>query len=281
MSEFRRLKSTAMGILCLWGLSFFPACVSHLKEAKYYYAKGEELSRIYQTETALAAYKRSLRETELEVESHPSAQAYMLKGLAEINLELWKEAEESLLHAFAYGFEKGEEWAEHLALFGLARSLQEMGLESSAARIYFHLLDKVKLKPISRLAMQHYADYTLNQASSQKEKERHKLLSTLLKTVEKLTAKDMACGYYHYLQSQVLSHLSQYRVSFEKAVMAKELGLPSQEILRDNDNQIIFCYQSLRKSLSAGEWDRFHSHYLQWINKWRWHGPETPVWKKR
>lgn len=281
VSEFHRIRAISLGILCLWGFVCFSACVSHLQEAKYYYAKGEELSRAYQNDLALAAYKRSLLEAKLEIEHHPSAQAYMLKGLAELNLELWKDAEKSLLHAFAFGFEKGEEWAEHLALFGLARTLREMGLESSAARVFYHLLDRVKLKPISRLAVQQYMDYTLNLALDKTEKERSKLLANLLKTVEKLTAKDMSYGYYHYLESQILSHQTRYRMSFEKAVIAKELGLPSQEVSRDNDNQIIFCYQSLYKELSAEEWEHFQAHYLKWIEKWGWSGPEIPDWKKR
>jgi len=62
--------------------------------------------------------------------------------------------------------------------------------------------------------------------------------------------------------------------------MGKELGLPTEEILRDNDLQIIFCYQSLKEELSSEEWEEFRAGYSEWIKKWKWKGPETPDWKK-
>ena len=101
------------------------ACISHLYDAKYFYAEGQRFSRNYQGENAVAAFKKAREKAALEVKQHPSSQAYMIKGLAELNLEMWDKAEDSFLKAFAYGFEKGEEWAEHLSLFGLASSRVE------------------------------------------------------------------------------------------------------------------------------------------------------------
>jgi hypothetical protein len=104
-------------------------------------------------------------------------------------------------------------------------------------------------------------------------------LTSALKTAEKLTNKDLSCGYYHYLQSQISSHLEDYKKSFEEAVMARELGLPKEEIFRDNDLQIVFCYQSLKEKLSEEEWEEFRSRYMAWVKRWNWRGPETPSWK--
>jgi hypothetical protein len=258
----------------------FSACVSHLYDAKYFYAEGQRLSRNYQGENAVAAFKKARKKAELEVNQHPSSQAYMIKGLAELNLEIWDEAEDSFLKAFAYGFEKGEEWAEHLSLFGLASSLQELGLEGSSAQIYEYLLSKSKVRPITRLAAQRYTGISLRLALSKEGKERSKMLSSLLKTAEKLSDKDLSCGYYHYLQSQIFSHLCEYRKSFEQAVMARELGLPSQELLRDNDNQVIYIYRNLKNELPLDEWKQFTKIYLDWIKRWRWPEPEIPDWQK-
>jgi hypothetical protein len=123
-------------------------------------------------------------------------------------------------------------------------------------------------------------DAELRRGLQSEGKEREKLLTSALKTAQKLSDKDLSCGFYHYLQSQVYSHLADYRKSFEGAVMARELGLPTEEILRDNDLQIIFCYRRLKEELSAGEWEDFQTRYLAWMKKWKWRGPETPEWKK-
>ncbi len=260
---------------------FLSSCVSHLKEAKFYYTQGEKLSRVYKEEKSLASFKRALIEAKLEVAKHPSSQAYMLKGMAELNLELREEAEESFLQAFSYGFEKGEDWAKQLSLYGLGVSLQETGLEDSCLKIYVYLLNKSNFKQVCLLAAQRYSDIMLKKALPKKGKEREKILADLLKTAEKLTNKDLSCGFYHYIQSQVYSHIEDYRKSFEEAVMAKELGLPTEKTLRDNDNQIIFCHRKLKEELSPKDWEYFNSLYLKWMEKWNWEGPETPSWKKR
>ena len=44
-------------------------------------------------------------------------------------------------------------------------------------------------------------------------------------------------------------HLQEFGKSFERAVMARELGLPTEQIFRDNDNQIVYCYRELKNSL--------------------------------
>lgn len=278
LSLLRENKPCFLFILfCSFTLS---SCVSHLKEAKFYYAQGERLSRQYQTQKAIASFKRALSEAKHEVERYPSAQAYIVKGMAELNLGMWKEAEESFLNALSFGFEKGQEWAQELSLLGLASTLEELGIEESVLKIYVRLLEKSKLNQVAVFSAQKYMDIMLERALLKEGKEREKLLTAALKTTEKLTNKDLSCGFYHYLQSQVLSHLSEYKKSFEEAVIARELGLPSEEIFRDNDLQIVFCYQKLKEKLSKEEWENFRSRYLEWVKKWNWKAPEVPGWKR-
>jgi len=280
ITYFRIIPKISLIILfLLFWLFSLPACVSHLKDAKLFYSQGQRFSRLYQTEKAIASFKRALIEAELETEKHPSAQAFMLKGMAELNLELWKEAEESFIMAFSYGFEKGEEWAREISLLGLASSLDELELEDPALKIYASILDKSKIRQVAVFAAQKYTDVMLRRALEKEGKEKQKLLTAALRTAEKLTNKDLSCGFYHYLQSQVLSHLEDYKKSFEEAVMARELGLPKQEIFRDNDLQIVFCYQSLKEKLPAEEWEEFRSRYVAWVKRWNWRDAETPSWK--
>jgi len=267
--------------IVLLSLLFQPACLSHLKEAKFYYVQGQQYSRSYQEEKAASAFKKALEEAELEAKDNPSAQALMLKGMAELELGWWDRAEESFLQAFDYGFDQGEEWAEEVSLLGTALSFQEMGLEKAAFKIYAFLTQKSKLKQILLVASQKYSDILLKRALNQEGKEKQKLLTQALKSVQKLADKHLSCGFFHYLLSQIYSHLVFYRESFEEAVMARELGLPSEKVKRDNDLQIVFCYQKLKEKLSAEGWEKFHSVYLKWIRRWGWANEQTPAWKKR
>lgn len=277
-SRIRERK--AFALFFLLGLLSWSSCVSHLKEAKFYYTQGKKFSRQYQTEKAISSFKKALSEAELEVSRHPSIQAYLLKGMAELNLKQWKMAEQSFLNAFDFGFEKGEEWARQLSLLGLAISLEAYKLEDYAFEVYTYLVDKSRLRPVTMLAAQKYTDKILKEGLQSDQNERQGLLGKALKTAKKLTSKDMSCGYYHYLQSQIQSHFSDYIKSFEEAVIAKELGLHTEEIMRDNDLQIIFCYQMLRENLTPQDWSEFHPRYMDWVRKWDWKGPETPDWKK-
>ena len=269
---------TAGAVLCM---GVYTGCISHLKTAKSFYLIGEQAASEYRMEQAGAAFKRALQAAGKEAAAHPSAQAFMMKGLAEMKLNRWQDAQASFSAAFVYGFEKGEEWARQLSLFGLASSFYRMGLEKSAFHIYEYILDHTRIEEIRRLAAQKYADHVLEEARALTGKKREKILNNLLKKTEDLTEDDLACGYYHYLKSQVLSHLNSYRESLEEAVMARELGLPSQELFRDNDNQIVFCFRELQKNADAASQGKIRSMMLKWTRKWGWPNPETPAWKKR
>lgn len=279
--QILRIGKKSFLLFLFFILVFYPSCVSHLQEAKFYYARGQRFSRAYNTEEAISSFKKALKEATLEAKGNPSSQAFMLKGMAAMELELWEEARQSFIEAFSYGFENGQEWAKEISLLGLALSFEELGLEDSSSTIYAYLIQRSKLRQILMVASQRYTDMMLESALRRESKEREKSLTALLKSTTKLVGKDMSCGFFHYLLSQIYSHLALHRKSFEQAVMAKELGLPSMKIFRDNDLQIIFCYQRLKEKLASEEWKKFDALYSRWWQRWNWPGPDTPDWKER
>jgi hypothetical protein len=263
------------------GLAFAlgAACATHLRNAKTAYTQAQESARLYRTDQAAAAYKRALAEAGLEARKNPSAQVFMLKGMAEANLGLWQDAEASFIKASGLGFEAGEAWASDVSLLGLAISFQELGLEEPALRAYENILGKSAFKPVLVTAAQKYADLSLARALGLGEKEKSRALADLVKVIARLEAADFACGFYHYVHSQAESHRGDYRRSYEEAVMARELGLPSENILRDNDNQIIFCHDKLTGALAGPDRDAFAAAHAAWTRKWGWKDARTPNWR--
>jgi hypothetical protein len=203
----------------------------------------------------------------------------MLEGLAEANLGLWKDAEASFIKASGLGFDTGEAWASDVSLLGLAISFEELGIREPALRAYKNLLGKPAFKPVRIAATQRFADLSLEQALALGDKERARALAGLLAVIEGVEAADFACGFYHYAHSQVESHRGEYRRSYEEAVMARELGLPSEKIFRDNDNQIVFCYDKLAATLPGPERETFAASHASWAKKWGWKDARTPNWK--
>jgi hypothetical protein len=279
MISTRTGKQRSLAVFTL-ALVLCAACATHLRNAKAAYTEAQELSRDYQTEQAVAAYKRALAEAAVETRTRPSAQAFMLKGMAEVSLGQWSDAEASFIKASGLGFEAGEAWASDVSLLGLAISFEELELQEPALRAYENLLGKSAFRPVRLTAVQRYAELTLARALELSEKEKGRALADALRTIEKLEAADFACGFYHYFHSQVESHRADYRRSYEEAVMARELGLPSEKILRDNDNQIVFCYDHLTGALPAAERDAFAAAHAAWTKKWNWKDLRTPNWKE-
>jgi hypothetical protein len=105
-------------------------------------------------------------------------------------------------------------------------------------------------------------------------------LAGLIKTLDRLLDRDFACGLYHYLHAQVDAHLGDLRRSYEEAVMARELGLPSEKIGRDNDNGLVYCYVRLMDSLPPAEREALAAAQARWARKWGWRDDRTPAWKK-
>ncbi len=275
----RRRAGTAVLAAAL-AAALLGACATHLREAKTAYTRGQEFARAMRTEEAVASYKRAAAEAGIEARRNPSAQAYMVKGMAEAALELWREAETSFSRAFALGFESGRAWASETATLGLAVSFEELGFKDSAVGIYERLLAKSAFMPVTTAAAQRYLDLVLERALAEDAKERQKSLAGLANVIAKLELADFACGLYHYYHAQVEGHRGEWRRGYEEAVMARELGLPSERILRDNDNQIVFCADRLTASLPEGERPAFAASHESWTRKWGWKDARTPNWKQ-
>ncbi len=260
-------------------LLLFGGCVSPLREAKVHYAVARELARTARTEPAVAAFKRVVLEADLASRRNPSAQAFMLKGLAEVELERWAEAGESFRRAFVFGFETGEKWASDVTLLGLARSFEERGLEDSASDAYSHILDKSSFRPALMTAAQRHTDLVLSRSLALNEKEKERVLAGQARIIARLLDDDFGCGFYHYLSSQISGHRGDFRRSYEEAVTARELGLPSERILRDNDVQILFCHEKLESLMPEADWKTFEESHRAWTRKWGWKDGRTPGWK--
>jgi tetratricopeptide (TPR) repeat protein len=270
----RILASASLSALLL------AACATHLERAKLYYSKGQEFARTYRTAEAAGFYKRALIEAGKAAGSGSSAQAFMVKGLAETGLEKWRDAEASFLRASALGFPEGQEWAADVTRLGLGISLAELGFEDAALRSLAGLLDRSTFKPVVPEAARRWLDLNLARAVNLDEKERAKGLAAIVRTLEKLVDNDFACGFHHYLLSQALGHARDYRKSFEEAAVARDLGLPSEKALRDNDLQAVFCYEALKKELPPDDWREFEALFARWTKTWGWKDARTPGWKK-
>lgn len=269
-----------LGLLPVFSL-VLAACAVPLREAKLAYAEGQSRERAFDTANAVAAYKRARLEAAEEIRRSPSAQAYTIKGLSEAALELWLEAKASFAAAFALGFADGEDWAADVSLLGLARSFEETGLEAAALRAYDSLLGGGSFKPARRAAAARYADLVLARAQEAEGRERERALLDLRKTAEALLEKDFACGYFHYLHAQVSGHLADHARGYEEAVAARELGLASVKVARDNDLQIVYCYERRLETLPAGEREAFAARHAARAAAWGWPDARTPEWKTR
>jgi tetratricopeptide (TPR) repeat protein len=272
-------KSVTLCALLAVGLAA-AACATHLENAKLYYTRAGEESAAMRAEQAAACFERARSEAAVASRRRPSAQAFTIKGLAEVNLGLWKEAEASFLKAFDLGHEPAQSWASDVALVGLAISFSELGLEESAGRVYAELMRRSKFRPAAMAAASRRTEAVLKNSLGLPEKERKKALAGLLGELDSLVLGDYACGLYHYLISQVCGHTGDYERAYQEAVIARELGLPSEKAMRDNDNQIVFCYERLAASADEAAQGRLLDRHRAWVKKWGWRDERTPAWKK-
>jgi hypothetical protein len=259
---------------------FSASCLAPLRRAKHYYAEGQDLARASRTEQAVAYWKRALDESVRACRRSPSAQSFTVQGLALASLGRWREAEGAFLQAFALGFGDGKSWASDSALTGLAASFEDLGLEAPALRVYAQIVDDSQFEPALMLAAERRTNLVLARAAELEPDERGRTLAALVKTLDRLLDRDFACGLYHYLHAQVDGHLGDLRRSYEEAVMARELGLPTAKIGRDNDNQLVYCYVRLLASLAPAERDALAAAQARWAAKWGWRNDRTPAWKK-
>ena len=273
------LSSNLVFLLLVLVLSLW-SCSLSLEKAQVHYLAGQKYEARFKTAEALSCYQAALQEAEKEIKRRPSASAYLIKGLVETRLQAWEKAEESFRLASLLGEEKAGDWSKEVSLYGLALSLEKQGLTAGAMKLYRSLMEKGKLEPVVQAATGRYLDNRLAGLAEKNEGERRKVVLDLVNTLEKMLKDYASCGYYHYLLSQVYSFDGKYRESFEEAVLARELGLASEKLLRDNDEQIIFCYHKL-KQVSPEEVTGFLQAYNYWIKKWNWRDETTPDWKRR
>jgi tetratricopeptide (TPR) repeat protein len=281
MLSFLAQKTRIKAVPVLFCWLAFSACVSHLELAKDFYSSGQVSAKVYKTQEALSNFKSARVEAARELQSRPSAQAYLVKGLAELNLEMWEEARASFLQAFAQGFEEGEDWAADVSLLGLAVAFEKFGNPDESFRLYSQLIKRSKLKPVLLPAAQGYLGGILRKSQGLEGREKERVLGDGRDSLDRLLERDYGCGFYHYLKSQLLGHAGALRESFDEAVAARELGLPSEKILRDNDLQLVFCLRALRRALTAEEWKSFESYGRRWTDRWDWKDLETPAWKEK
>jgi len=272
----RRFAALALGLL----LAFSVSCLTHLSRAKRYYTEGQTQARAFQADRAVAFWLKARDEAVRDCRRRPSAQAFTVRGLAEANLGRWQEAEASFLAAFSFGFGDGKTWASDSAMTGLAVSFENQGLAAPALRIYAQILDDSIFEPALMLAAERRANLVLAGLGDLDVAEKARTLAGLVKTLDRLVERDFACGLYHYLHAQVDGHLGDLRRSYEEAVMARELGLPSEKIGRDNDNQLVYCYVRMMDSLPAAERGALAAAQARWAAKWGWRDDRTPAWKK-
>ena len=272
----RALRTASLALVLVFSVS----CLTRLSRAKRDFIAGQEQARAFQTEQAVAHWKKARDEAARECRRRPSAQAYTVKGLAEANLGRWRDAEGSFLAAFRLGFGDGKTWASDSALAGLAVSFEGLGLEAPALRIYAQIGDDSSFEPALMLAAERRTNLVLARIAGLDTGEKARTLAALLKTLDRLLERDFACGLYHYLHAQVDAHLGDLGRSYEEAVIARELGLPTEKIGRDNDNQLVYCYVRLRDSLPAAERDALAAAQAGWAAKWGWRDDRTPAWKK-
>ena len=256
------------------------SCLTPLRRAKAHYAAGQEHAAAMRTDAAVAAWKRARLEAERVARRRPSAQLFTVEGLAETNLGLWREAEASFLRAYRLGFDKAEAWAADAALAGLAASFEELGLEAAALRLHARLVDRSEFRPALMFAAERRTSLVLAGAAGLEPKERERALAALLKVLDRLCDRDFACGLFHYLHAQADAHLGDTARAYEEAVMARELGLPTDKIGRDNDNQLVYCYTRLAATLPKGERAALVAAHAAWAKAWGWRDPHTPPWKK-
>ncbi len=270
-------KAAAVAVLAA---ALSSACVSHLRSAKTFYVRAGEEEARFRTVEAVALYKRARLEASREIGRRPSAQAYLVKGLAEVDLGLWKDAEASFAAAVALGHDQARSWASDAALLGLAASFEELGLSDQAGRVYAAMVKSSKFRPAVMTAASRRTEAVLRASIGLPAAERGKVLAGLLKEIDALLTDDYACGLYHYLASQVCGHAGDPVRSYEEAVAARELGLPSEKILRDNDNQLVFCYKLQLGGPPSRERDVFEARHRSWAARWGWPSPDKPAWKK-
>lgn len=258
------------------------ACATHrLQVAKTHYQRGVELAGKMDRVAAAAEFQRSREEAAvLTQRGGGDSQAWLIKGHSEVELGQFEEARRSFAAARTHGGAAiEEEWESTAQLLGLAAVYEEMDMSEESASLYETAMGQAKKLSggIFEAAASRWVDATLGLASdSADSKARGKILETIEKKVRAMAAESPASATLHYLLSQIEIHLEHYDEGWRQAVMARELGLPDQEFLRDNDASLLFCYQKL---IEQGRSD-YERRQAAWAERWGWESPSQPPWKQ-
>ncbi|MBI2841010.1 MAG: hypothetical protein HYX75_22045 [Acidobacteria bacterium] len=251
------------------------ACATHrLEQVKEHYLRGIEL--VDRMDRAAAAAEFKLAQSEAaKLSGHP--QAWLIKGEAEVELGLFEEARRSFARARESGIGIDAGWEQAAHLLGMAAVYEEMEMDSVAAALCETALEKAKKAgpDLFEVAAARWVDLTLGQLSGEDEsKTRTKILDGLDKKVRSMVGDTPTSGTLRYLLSQVELHLEHYEEGWNQAVMARELGLRSEEILRDNDESLIFSYRQLKEK---GQFE-YDERQAAWAARWGWPAPAQAPW---
>ncbi len=251
------------------------ACATHrLEQVKLHYLRAVELADRMDSAGAAAELKL-VRSEAAKIEGDP--QAWLIKGQAEVELGLFEEARRSFARARESGIGIDAAWEQAAQLLGLAAVYEKMEMDSVAAALCETALEQAKKAgpDLFEVAAARWVDLTLGQLDGEDEsKARTKILDGLDKKVRSMVGDSPTSGTLRYLLSQVELHLEHYEEGWNQAVMARELGVRSEEILRDNDESLIFCYRQLKEK---GQFE-YDERQAAWAARWEWPAPAQAPW---
>ncbi|MEW6363974.1 MAG: hypothetical protein AB1714_04980 [Acidobacteriota bacterium] len=254
-------------------------CATHrLETAKTHYVRAVELADRMDRGGAAAEFSRARDEAAKIAGSHAGdAQAWLIKGQAEIELGEFEEARRSFASARAAGADLGDGWERVAQLLGVASVYEAMEMPDDAAMLCETAMKTAKKEcpEMFEPAAARWVNLLVAEdASSEDPKARAKQLAGLEKKVRDLVEETPGSGTLRYLLSQVEVHLEDFAEGWGQAVLARELGLPTEELLRDNDNSLLFCYRQLIES-GRTEYD---ARQAAWAKRWGWPDATHAPW---
>ncbi len=257
-------------------------CATHrLERAKTHYLAGVDLAGQMDRVGAAAEFGAARSEAaKITGPDRAGAQAWLVKAQAEVELGSFEEARKSFVAARAAGAEFKDGWERVALLLGLASVYREMDLAPEAASFCESAMKEAKkLDPaLFETACARWVDLTLGlSVGSLDQKSRARILDGLENKVRSLADDSPTSGTLHYLLSQIEMHKEQYEEGWKQAVLARELGLPNDELLRDNDASLIFCY---RRLIENGR-QEFEARQSAWTKRWSWSDPTRPAWMEK
>lgn len=254
--------------------AFTPACAVHrLDVAKAHYMKGLQFIGLQDRAAAVFEFKLA----RAEAQKSGDAQALLLRGQSEIELSLFEEARLSFIAARLAGAGDTADWESAALLLGLADVYAEMEMPFEASALCeAAMTDAKKAGPrLFEAAAARFVDVTLGAASTVEDpKARAKAITDIEKKARGLVQDSPGSAVLRYLLAQVELHLERYEDAWRQAVVAREMGLPDEEFLRDNDNAIIFCYRQL---IEAGK-SEYQERQRAWSERWDWPEIDKPEW---